>query len=219
MTNPPSSSQPPTLQQIQQTFRDYKPKPLGITKRYAVLMPLIDTPSGLSLLYEVRAHGISQSGDAAFPGGQVEDGESFQAAALRETEEELGISRDQIELMGKMDMLVRHDRWIQCFVGYLGKHTPSDFTTNPNEVDHLFTLPVAKLLTLRPEWHTLKAEIQVDDDFPYDRIPNGRHYHFFPQVSSVPFYPIKKEHLWGMTAELTARWCELLRNEGEYYEK
>ncbi|MDO4680782.1 MAG: hypothetical protein Q4A55_05985 [Aerococcus sp.] len=57
-----------SLSMIRQVMAHYQPKPLGVTKQYAVLMPLIQTEDELSLLYEARATGISQAGDAAFPG-------------------------------------------------------------------------------------------------------------------------------------------------------
>lgn len=202
------------LAQIGAAMADHTPSPIGVTSRYAVLMPLVMTNDGLALLYEARAHGISQAGDAAFPGGRVETGEDFQTACLRETQEELGIPPKAVTVLGEMDYLVRHQRLITCFVGVLPNMRVADLTLNPAEVDHVFTVPIAHLLHTEPEWHTLTAEIQADDAFPYDRIPNGHQYAFHSEVSSVPFYTIPNEHLWGITAEFTARFCALIRKEG-----
>lgn len=66
------------LKDYQAFFRDYEGQPLGVERFYAVLIPIVSLKGqGPALLYEHRAPGISQAGDAAFPGGRVEAGESF----------------------------------------------------------------------------------------------------------------------------------------------
>ena len=78
---------------------------------YAVLVPLVETPRGLSLLYEVRPAKLHHhSGEVCFPGGRMEPGETPRQCALRETREELGITAERIELQGGLDIQY------QCFV-------------------------------------------------------------------------------------------------------
>jgi 8-oxo-dGTP pyrophosphatase MutT (NUDIX family) len=70
----------------------------------AVLIPLVQHPGGLSLLLTRRTdHLRDHAGQISFPGGRVEpeDGSAV-ATALRETEEEIGLSRRHIEVIGQM---------------------------------------------------------------------------------------------------------------------
>jgi len=58
----------------------------------AVLIPVFDDGEGLQVVMIERAHDIgTHRGDIAFPGGSCDPGEPGEAAALRETEEEVGI--------------------------------------------------------------------------------------------------------------------------------
>ncbi|MDF1523224.1 MAG: CoA pyrophosphatase, partial [Trueperaceae bacterium] len=60
--------------------------------RAAVLVPLLDGPDGLELLFTVRASGLARhAGQVAFPGGRLEAGEDVVATAIREAEEEVGL--------------------------------------------------------------------------------------------------------------------------------
>lgn len=67
----------------------------------AVLVPLIDRPGGLTVLLTKRtAHLHDHAGQVSFPGGrhEEEDGDMV-TTALREAEEEVGLRRDQIEVL------------------------------------------------------------------------------------------------------------------------
>ena len=64
----------------------------------AVLVPIVDRDSGLTVLLTQRAsHLKNHAGQISFPGGRIEDkDEGPLAAALRETEEEIGLSRENV---------------------------------------------------------------------------------------------------------------------------
>lgn len=68
----------------------------------AVLVPLIARPGGLAVLLTLRAAGLADhAGQIGFPGGRMEAGDDGPiAAALRETEEEVGIPPHLIEVLG-----------------------------------------------------------------------------------------------------------------------
>jgi 8-oxo-dGTP pyrophosphatase MutT (NUDIX family) len=70
----------------------------------AVLMPLVQRAGGLSLLLTRRAdHLRDHAGQISFPGGRVEpEDDGPVATALRETEEEIGLSRSFIDVIGQM---------------------------------------------------------------------------------------------------------------------
>ena len=99
-------------------FGGRTPGLLGARHEYAVLCPFLETPEGLHLLFEVRAQGLRQGGEVCFPGGRLEPGETPETCALRETEEELSIPRDQVELLGPMDFLCSQGGFLmRPFVG------------------------------------------------------------------------------------------------------
>jgi len=63
----------------------------------AVLVPLVRTGDGLSLVFIVRTDFGPHAGEVAFPGGRHEEGDASRVdTALREFEEELGVSRDVV---------------------------------------------------------------------------------------------------------------------------
>lgn len=68
----------------------------------SVLIPLVQRPSGLQVLLTRRTdHLRDHAGQISFPGGRVEDDDlSPIATALRETEEEVGLSRNWVEVIG-----------------------------------------------------------------------------------------------------------------------
>ena len=74
----------------------------------AVLVPLVDRPEGMSVLLTQRtAHLSAHAGQIAFPGGRLEpEDPDAAAAALRETEEEVGLPRDRVTLIGRLDTYV-----------------------------------------------------------------------------------------------------------------
>ncbi|MFQ5546016.1 MAG: CoA pyrophosphatase [Acidiferrobacterales bacterium] len=71
----------------------------------AALVPVIDHPGGGTILLTQRTqHLHDHAGQISFPGGRVEPGdESPTATALRETEEEIGLERRFVEIVGYLD--------------------------------------------------------------------------------------------------------------------
>ena len=202
------------MDEVRRIFETYRPRPLDVEKAYAVLIPLAKLNGEWHILFEHRANSISQAGDAAFPGGRVEVGEEFEQAAVRETTEELGLSPDKIDVVGEMDYIVMGKRMIGCYVGELTIESLDDLTLNKYEVDHVFTIPLRELKTMAPDVHYVAHHQQVADDFPFNLIPGGKQYNFSrSEQGEILFYNIQGEHLWGMTAKLTARFVDILKGK------
>ena len=70
---------------LRRRYAGRAPGLLGAERACAVLCPLVETPEGPSLLYEVRAASLRQGGEVCFPGGWMEAGEGPVQCALRET--------------------------------------------------------------------------------------------------------------------------------------
>lgn len=202
------------MDEVRRIFETYRPRPLDVEKAYAVLIPLAKLNGEWHILFEHRANGISQAGDAAFPGGRVEAGEGFEQAAVRETTEELGLSPDKIDVVGEMDYIVIGKRIIGCYVGELAIESLDVLALNKYEVDHVFTIPLRELKTMIPDVHYVAHHQQVADDFPFNLIPGGKQYNFSrSEQGEILFYNIQGEHLWGMTAKLTARFVDILKGK------
>ena len=72
----------------------------------AVLIPIIKIEDEYHLLFEKRSENIRQGGEVSFPGGEYdsENDVNFQETAVRETVEELGISKEQISILGSWEV-------------------------------------------------------------------------------------------------------------------
>jgi 8-oxo-dGTP pyrophosphatase MutT (NUDIX family) len=113
----------------------------------AVLVPLVDRPGGLTVLLTQRtAHLNSHAGQISFPGGRVEpDDASHEAAALRETEEEIGVPADRIEIIGRLDYyVVRSGYRVTPVVAFV--NPPFEIRADPFEVADVFEVPLGFIL-------------------------------------------------------------------------
>lgn len=195
---------------IKKKMHGYQPQPLGVNRGYAVLLPLVWADEEWQVLYQVRSELVSQPGEVSFPGGSVEVGEKFAQAAIRETVEELLIEVEQVEILGEIDYLVFGASIVRCFVGQL--HLEDWRQIEPNEeVGKLFTVPLSTLLETEPTYYSLMSQVIKEGDFPFERLRGGQDYPFNHQTRSIPFYEDLPENLWGMTAQFTQRFVELVR--------
>ena len=113
----------------------------------AVLIPVIERPSGPSVLLTERPHSMaSHAGQVAFPGGKVDACDADEvAAALREAHEEVGIDPAHVELIGRAAPYVSGSAFrITPVLGLL----PADFIAvpEPGEVDEVFETPLSFLM-------------------------------------------------------------------------
>ena len=113
----------------------------------AVLIPLITHPQGLTVLFTQRTpHLRSHSGQVSFPGGRAEPGDaSAEFTALRETEEEIGLSPSVVEVLARLpDYRTRTGYRVTPVVGLLTP--PVAFRPDPNEVAEIFETPFGFLM-------------------------------------------------------------------------
>lgn len=120
-------------------------------RRAAVLVPLLDAFDGPELLFTVRAASLTNhAGQIAFPGGAAEAGETLEAAALREAEEEVGI---RVGFEAVLGTLSDHP----SPAGYVATPVvarvawPQPLSLNAVEVAEVFTVPLRELAGIEPE--------------------------------------------------------------------
>jgi 8-oxo-dGTP pyrophosphatase MutT (NUDIX family) len=158
--------------------------------RQAAVLILLWEEAGVphTLLTRRAAHLSSFPGQVCFPGGRLDPGEEFRQAALRETEEEVGIPRGDIEVVGRLD-----DAWsgggylMVPYVGFL-PHKPQ---TTPND-------EVARVLSLR-----LDADLQVGEE---QREHEGIRY-------TEAFVHCQGERVFGLTVDLLLEAVEMLKKK------
>ncbi|GAK45931.1 NUDIX hydrolase [Tepidicaulis marinus] len=140
----------------------------------AVLVPLIERGEGVFVLLTRRAdHLNSHSGQVAFPGGKVEEGETAAQAALREAEEEVGLDPSLVEIAGFLDPYETGTGFrILPVVGFV----KPDFTLkiDPNEVAEAFEVPLSFLMN--PDHHERHSIMWRGKRRAYYAMPYEGHY-------------------------------------------
>lgn len=119
-------------------------------KTSAILIPICVQPNTgeLSLLYTQRSSKISRHiGEVSFPGGiRDKNDSSYEACALRETNEETGIPAKNINVWGTGNMLIpRLGPTIMPVIGIIDNFDRNMLKLNTNEVEKVFTVPLEKL--------------------------------------------------------------------------
>jgi len=116
----------------------------------AVLVPIVVHVSGLTVVFTKRtSHLKAHSGQVSFPGGRAEPHDPTpEFTALRETEEEIGLAMDRIEVLARLpDYLTRTGFRVTPVVGLVTP--PLELAPDPREVEEVFEVPLAFLLDPR----------------------------------------------------------------------
>ncbi len=191
------------LGRLARRFRGHEPGLLGASRSCAVLCPLVEGEGGLRLLFEVRSSRVSQGGEVCFPGGNMEPGETPQDCALRETEEELSIPREEVTLLGTPDFICSQRGFLLRPV--LGLVSPAGFAAlrpSPAEVAEAFTVPLAFFRETEPDLRHYVLAPQVPEDFPYGPVGIPRNYPWSRGQVEIPIWQYEGRAIWGMTARL-----------------
>lgn len=160
----------------------------------AVLIPLVNQPQGMTLLLTLRtAHLNDHAGQISFPGGRVDPEDSDPiATALRETEEEIGLSRRHIEIMGTLpDYLTGTGFRVTPVVALV--QPPFELAADTFEVAEIFEVPLAFLM---------------------DGANHQRRSAEFPnRIGRRSFYamPYENYFIWGATASMLRNLYHFLR--------
>jgi 8-oxo-dGTP pyrophosphatase MutT (NUDIX family) len=155
----------------------------------AVLAPVLATQPEPRLVFTKRADSMSRhAGEISFPGGLLDPGEDLPEAALREAEEELGISPDDVELVGALPPVHTHVSGILIvpFVGMLW--SDPRFTPNEAEIAEVIEVPVATLI-----------DVGGEREFTFE----GSSFRTF-------VFPVDEHVIWGATGRILKSLLDLL---------
>jgi 8-oxo-dGTP pyrophosphatase MutT (NUDIX family) len=160
----------------------------------AVLVPIVLSEPPAIVLTKRTSHLKRHAGQVSFPGGRIDPGDAHpEAAALREAEEEIGLSPSQVEIIGRMAEYVTGTGYrITPVLGLLPSglaHLPS-----PHEVEAVFDFPISVLLD--------------------PAAPKRQRQHVRGQWREYWVWPHPDHFIWGATAAILVHLAQKLRNEG-----
>ena len=146
----------------------------------AVLIPIVDHAEPTVLLTQRSAHLNDHAGQISFPGGKIDATDASPLdAALREAEEEIGLSREFIDPIGYLDLYATGFGF--RILPTLARVKPGfKLRINEDEVDDAFEVPLAFLMN--PANHQLHAK-----EF------RGMERHYYAM-------PFAERYIWGATA-------------------
>ena len=162
----------------------------------AVLVPLVDRNGRVQLLLTQRTpHLDNHAGQISFPGGRVEEADaSREETALRETEEEIGLPRSAVALLGRLPVYDNLSGFrITPVVGWI--EPPFVLKPDPFEVEAAFEAPLE---------HFLETANYQRREFHF----RGRHRHYM----AIPY---EGRYIWGATAAMLYSFARMLASDGK----
>ena len=159
----------------------------------AVLIPILERDEP-SILFTRRTEDLPRHpGEISFPGGlrHAEDADLLETA-LRETEEELGLSRDDVRVLGSLEPFLTYTTgfWVTPVVGAVGAGVA--FRPNPGEIAEVLEFPLSRLAAV-------EAEME---------------WHRGDEVWTGFVYELDGHTIWGATGRMLHELLAVLRREG-----
>ncbi|MDB5948797.1 MAG: CoA pyrophosphatase [Massilia sp.] len=159
----------------------------------AVLIPLVARPEGLTMLLTRRTdHLNTHAGQISFPGGRAEEVDRSPVdTALREAQEEIGLDRRHVEIIGQLpDYLTGTGYHVTPVVGLL--MPPFELAADSGEVAEIFEVPLAHLMN-GAHHQRLSIDLPAGGRRSFYAMPYGRYF------------------IWGATAGMLRNLFHFLR--------
>ncbi len=181
-----------TEERIEEVLRSRRPSLVTETHLTpsAVVIPIFRRSEGWCAIFTKRSQEVNaHKGEISFPGGVLEPGESALGAALRELEEELGIRKESLRLLGELDEILTITGFrIRPFVACVD--WPVALSLSRGEIEEIFILSLNHFLD--PARLKIKHWQRKDQDYPV-------YYFEFPECT-----------VWGATAKIVKNFLERL---------
>ena len=144
-------------------------------------------------LINISLRAISLKNNTSIDNGKInvlkEDMESY-----------LNLDEKDISLKGYSSMILSSsERIIKAYFGRINKKF--EHISYNVEVSSIFTVSIDYLKNNPPEKYRAKMIMDLPDDFPFEKIPNGKNYNFWQRYHTFYFYNTKPV-IWGMTANV-----------------
>ena len=183
------------LDKITDKIQTYFGKPPVAELRKAAVLIAVTDSKDPELIYTLRSNKVgSHGGEVSFPGGMYEEqDDTLENTALRESEEETGLDRNKVSILGPIDTVVsRFNISVTPYVGIV----PHDIELNDSseEIEACFRVPLSFLL--RDKRHR-NDEINRNGDI------------FF-----MPAYEYNSYIIWGLTAMMTVDFLNIALDAG-----
>ena len=162
----------------------------------SVLIPILEDGGVSKILFTKRTNKVEHhKGQISFPGGAVDEEDvSFEDTALREAHEEIGLRRDDVEILGRIDdtMTLVSSFVVHPFVGFVAE--PYDFVVSEAEVKRIIKVP---LYVFHPENSQYQRDAVEYEGITYRAIA----------------YEYNGDLIWGATARMMENFMDILCNK------
>jgi 8-oxo-dGTP pyrophosphatase MutT (NUDIX family) len=208
------------ISKIETAVKGREPRPIGRYGYSSVLIPIVDMSGEPHLLFEVRADELrKQPGEIGFPGGRMEPGETPERTALRETCEELCVPESAVRVISQFDYIISYSNF--TMYSCVGEIEAGALAAEPNraEVKDTFLVPLSFFLENEPELYVNRVAPIISEGFPLEKIHFKDGYSWREGRATVPIYTWfdsgagVERVIWGLTAQLTKRFADVLRGE------
>ncbi|WP_298727117.1 CoA pyrophosphatase [uncultured Ferrovibrio sp.] len=172
----------------------FRPTRSGLLVPAAVLVPVVGYEGGERVILTKRtAHLSNHAGQISFPGGRIDpEDPDVIATALRETEEEIGLDRSHVSVLGALDPYMTGTGFV--VVPVVGLVRPG--------------------FTLIPQQHEVEEVFEVPFEFLMDRRNHQRHKGVFNGVERHWWaMPYNDKYIWGATAGMLRNLHDLLHGD------
>ena len=158
----------------------------------AVLILLFKEKNIYKYYLTLRSNNVGKhKGQISLPGGSQEKNESLESTALRETEEEIGVDKDAINIIGKLTKLYVPVSGF-CIYPFVGWTNNISEIKSSDEVEKIFNVPLSDLLNKNNEKHKQK-------------VLNNK-------LTKVPYFNLRNNEVWGATAMILSEFKKILES-------